>query len=58
MSADGLSVVGIGVDQSGLFQEAFVATLDPVPEPSTYALIALGLVAAAVLRRRGVHAGA
>jgi probable HAF family extracellular repeat protein len=50
ISADGRTVVGTANGPNG--QEAFVATLGAIPEPSTLALAALAAVALCAIRRR------
>jgi uncharacterized membrane protein len=55
ISNDGMTVVGIGTNPFG-FNEAWVANLgaEPVPEPTTIALLGIGLagLAGAEVRRR------
>jgi uncharacterized membrane protein len=48
ISSDGLAIVGSGINPAG-DHEAWIAT---IPEPSTAALLALGLVGIAMRRRR------
>jgi len=48
ISADGLTIAGIGTNPAGK-TEAWVAT---IPEPSTFALAALGLLSLGMTRRR------
>jgi probable HAF family extracellular repeat protein len=52
VSADGRTFVGGGRHRDGSF-EAWMAVLDIVPEPSTFALCMMGFVALLVRRRRG-----
>jgi probable HAF family extracellular repeat protein len=48
ISSNGLTITGIGTDPSGQ-SEAFVVT---VPEPATLALLGIGALATAIMRRR------
>ena len=50
ISADGLTITGYGTNPSGNV-EAWIARIEPVPEPETSGLLGVGLTALALLRR-------